>query len=391
MVQQLHIMKIGKTGVIDGAIVSQIKNYEEMMPFNNKKEFDYDLFKSNMNKKGFKWYDSKKINDYAYNIGIEKIAAERSLYNYLYEEKEIGEVYKFSLLANYRFTMFMIITDTTIWAAIKQTATSLIPSNNGTEIYYFYKILTDDNRAYVKQMIKSVGEKDKLKTKVKYKEGITAKELIESAYKTARVTATEYTGKKGKGQLAYTYYRSGNQYVDVWATNEDEDLGVIWYGEMSTTMVKKSGENVDKNGSKTTKSVKELIQDILGQTSKKSKEFTNIKVATTNNDKGESRTNYTYKDVLTDSGASYFSQEIPSDTNPDLNKKVSKILGIIQVIGSVISVLSLALLGIKYMVGSVEEKSDYKKELPIYALGAIMVFAISNLLSVIYNWATKIS
>lgn len=43
------------------------------------------------------------------------------------------------------------------------------------------------------------------------------------------------------------------------------------------------------------------------------------------------------------------------------------------------------------MVGSVEEKSDYKKELPIYALGAIMVFAISNLLSVIYNWATKIS
>ena len=62
--------------------------------------------------------------------------------------------------------------------------------------------------------------------------------------------------------------------------------------------------------------------------------------------------------------------------------------GIIKVcstIGSIVSVFVLICLGIKYMLGSVEEKAEYKKTLMPYTIGAIFVFAASTIASVIYN------
>ncbi len=59
------------------------------------------------------------------------------------------------------------------------------------------------------------------------------------------------------------------------------------------------------------------------------------------------------------------------------------IIGVIQIIGTILSVLVLAVLGIKYMLGSVEERAEYKKSMGPYILGAIMVFAITNLLGII--------
>ncbi len=41
--------------------------------------------------------------------------------------------------------------------------------------------------------------------------------------------------------------------------------------------------------------------------------------------------------------------------------RVNPILGTITVIGIVISAITLTVLGIKYMIGSVEEKAEYKK------------------------------
>ena len=53
------------------------------------------------------------------------------------------------------------------------------------------------------------------------------------------------------------------------------------------------------------------------------------------------------------------------------------IFGIVRVIGIILSVGTLMLLGIKYMLGSVEEKAEYKKSFGIYILGATLVFAVS--------------
>lgn len=68
----------------------------------------------------------------------------------------------------------------------------------------------------------------------------------------------------------------------------------------------------------------------------------------------------------------------------------NKIVGPIQVIGSLVSVIAIIIIGIKYMLGSVEEKAQYKETLGPYFLGAVFVFGITNVLSIIYNIAIQI-
>lgn len=70
--------------------------------------------------------------------------------------------------------------------------------------------------------------------------------------------------------------------------------------------------------------------------------------------------------------------------------KVNNILGVVQVIGSLCSVICLIVLGVKYMMGSLEEKAQYKKSLLPYFIGAIMVLGISNVLKIIYQIATNL-
>ena len=61
----------------------------------------------------------------------------------------------------------------------------------------------------------------------------------------------------------------------------------------------------------------------------------------------------------------------------------NSIIGPIKVVGSAISVVALIIMGIKYVMGSIEEKAEYKKTMLPYLIGAIMVFAITNLLSIL--------
>lgn len=74
-------------------------------------------------------------------------------------------------------------------------------------------------------------------------------------------------------------------------------------------------------------------------------------------------------------------------TSEKFTEMVGTILGVVQTVGSVISVICLIVLGIKYMMGSVEEKANYKKTLVPYVLGAIMVLGISNIINIIYQIA----
>lgn len=68
-----------------------------------------------------------------------------------------------------------------------------------------------------------------------------------------------------------------------------------------------------------------------------------------------------------------------------------QIIGIVQVVGSLTAVVMLIVLGIKYMMGSTEEKAEYKKTLLPYVIGAILIFAASNLAGMIYSWANSIT
>lgn len=64
------------------------------------------------------------------------------------------------------------------------------------------------------------------------------------------------------------------------------------------------------------------------------------------------------------------------------------IVSIVSTIGSIISVIILVVLGIKYMMGSAEEKAEYKKTLLPYIIGAALVFAASTIASIVFNFAS---
>ena len=87
--------------------------------------------------------------------------------------------------------------------------------------------------------------------------------------------------------------------------------------------------------------------------------------------------------------------EITSDGSVTGSEEVASvgkdIVGILQAVGIILSVVILIILGIKYMMGSAEEKADYKKSMMIYILGAVLIFAASALAQVVYQFVTGIS
>lgn len=61
------------------------------------------------------------------------------------------------------------------------------------------------------------------------------------------------------------------------------------------------------------------------------------------------------------------------------------IVWVVRTIGTAISVLILSILGIKYIMGSVEEKAEYKQTMWPYIIGAFLIFAGSSLTGIIYD------
>lgn len=62
-----------------------------------------------------------------------------------------------------------------------------------------------------------------------------------------------------------------------------------------------------------------------------------------------------------------------------------KIVGVIQIVGVVIAVVVILVIGIKYIIGSAEEKAEYKKTMIPYVVGAILIFAGATIVNVLYN------
>ena len=84
----------------------------------------------------------------------------------------------------------------------------------------------------------------------------------------------------------------------------------------------------------------------------------------------------------------------PEDYTPDKLKPedyekafslTGTILNAIVIVGVVISITMVMVLGIKYMIGSVEERADYKKTMMPMLIGAILLFASSTIVATIYQ------
>lgn len=65
--------------------------------------------------------------------------------------------------------------------------------------------------------------------------------------------------------------------------------------------------------------------------------------------------------------------------------KAGVILGAVRNISAVVAVISLMIIGFKYMVGSVEEKANYKATLVPYVIGCILAVAGTTIVTFIYN------
>ena len=74
-----------------------------------------------------------------------------------------------------------------------------------------------------------------------------------------------------------------------------------------------------------------------------------------------------------------------------LSARSNIIAGIIQAVGTVIAVIMLTVIGIKYMISSVEERADYKQTMIPFVIGAGSLLIISNLVGIIYSLIENIN
>lgn len=101
--------------------------------------------------------------------------------------------------------------------------------------------------------------------------------------------------------------------------------------------------------------------------------------------------------IATISVSSFAAPLKPTDLYPDstttitgqdeIGKFGKQIVGVVQTVGIVVAVVILLVLGIKYMMGSAEEKADYKKSMIPYIVGAILIFASTTIVNIVYNLA----
>lgn len=68
----------------------------------------------------------------------------------------------------------------------------------------------------------------------------------------------------------------------------------------------------------------------------------------------------------------------------------NSIIAAIRIFGTVVAVVALMALGLKYMLGSVQDRAGYKETMIPYLVGAVMVFAIPNVIGIIFDLVTQI-
>ena len=71
--------------------------------------------------------------------------------------------------------------------------------------------------------------------------------------------------------------------------------------------------------------------------------------------------------------------------NTDFSDKVGQIIGFLQWAGAISGVLILTIFGIKYMMGSLEEKAEYKKTMIPFIVGAIVLIAAPQIAKLIFS------
>ena len=91
-------------------------------------------------------------------------------------------------------------------------------------------------------------------------------------------------------------------------------------------------------------------------------------------------------DVISDSDSFVNLGTDEKVTTSNLQAFSRNIYNILLTLGIAVAVISGIIIGIKYMLGSVEERADYKKTMIPYLIGAFMIFTVSLIPQIIFKF-----
>ena len=64
-----------------------------------------------------------------------------------------------------------------------------------------------------------------------------------------------------------------------------------------------------------------------------------------------------------------------------------RVAGIIQIVGTIVSIGALIVIGIRYAVSSVEDKAEYKERMLPYIIGCVLLFGSTNIVNILYKFS----
>lgn len=78
--------------------------------------------------------------------------------------------------------------------------------------------------------------------------------------------------------------------------------------------------------------------------------------------------------------------KIDSSKTGDLGKMAGNVVGFIRTAAVILGVILLTVIGIKFMLGSAEEKAEYKKSLVPLVVGIVVVMASAQIATMLFNF-----
>ena len=132
----------------------------------------------------------------------------------------------------------------------------------------------------------------------------------------------------------------------------------------------------------------EISQGIIDTTSKEidewvEKELAPISFGEERNPEGN------FDNVLND--ITDYIPNVSTTNETKITDKISIVLTIITNIGMILAVIVPAVLGVKYMIGTVEEKAVYKEKMVPYLIGALLLFGICTIVKVLQQLGENIN
>ncbi len=112
--------------------------------------------------------------------------------------------------------------------------------------------------------------------------------------------------------------------------------------------------------------------------------------STTQDQEGEEQTFGTTIETQLGHSLDEFKPEPSSEDSSKAITLIGNILGAIRNVGIALGVVLIALMGIRYMLGSVEEKSEYKETFVTFTIGIFIFVGSSSLISFIYETAINL-